>query len=89
MKIVLNKCYGAYALSDWAKETLGIEFSDEINRNQLDLIDLVENFPEKVSANYALLSIVEIPDESTDWEINEYDGYESITFVLDGKLFHK
>ena len=88
MKIVINECYGGYGLSDWALKELGIEYSDEINRTQPDLISLVENFPEEVSGDFADLSVVEIPDETTDWEISEYDGFESITYVVNGKLFH-
>lgn len=89
MKIVINKCYGGYGLSDWALKELGIEYSDEINRTQPDLISLIENFPEMVNGDFAKLSVVEIPDETTDWEIFDYDGLESITYVINGKLFHK
>lgn len=88
MKIVINECYGGYGLSDWALKELGIEYSDEINRTQPDLISLVENFPAEVNGEFAELSVVEIPDETTDWEISEYDGFESITYVVNGKLFH-
>lgn len=34
------------------------------------------------------LEVVEIPEEATDWEIDEYDGQESITYVVDGKIYH-
>lgn len=33
--------------------------------------------------------IVEIPDNVTDWEISEYDGWESVVYVLDGKIYHR
>ena len=32
------------------------------------------------------LSIALVPDEATDWRIDEYDGYETVTFVLNGKM---
>lgn len=32
------------------------------------------------------LGIAEIPDDVTDWTIDEYDGIESVIFVHDGKL---
>lgn len=34
------------------------------------------------------LAVVEIPDSCTDWEIDDYDGMESIVYVVDGKLHH-
>lgn len=88
MKIVVNSCYGGYGLSAWAKEQLGIDYSDDISRNQPDLVSLVENFPEKVDDVFSKLSVVEIPDNSTDWEISEYDGLETVTYVVDGKINH-
>lgn len=88
MKIVVNGCYGGYGLSAWAKEQLGIDYSDDICRNQPDLVSLVENFPEKVDDDFSKLSVVEIPDNSTDWEISEYDGLETVTYVVDGKINH-
>ena len=27
-------------------------------------------------------------DEATDWEMDDYDGIETITYVVDGKLYH-
>ena len=32
--------------------------------------------------------IIELPKNTTDWEIDEYDGSESITCVVDGKIKH-
>ena len=34
------------------------------------------------------LRVVEVPDEATDWELNDYDGWETITYVVNGKLNH-
>ena len=48
----------------------------------------VEADAEAVNGICAKLKVVEIPEEATDWEINEYDGLESITYVVDGKLHH-
>jgi hypothetical protein len=31
---------------------------------------------------------VAIPDEATDWELDEYDGFERVTYVVGGKLYH-
>lgn len=32
------------------------------------------------------LIVVEIPDESTDYYIEDYDGVESVIYVVDGKI---
>ena len=40
----------------------------------------------KASGFCANLRIVEIPDDYTDYYINEYDGAETLIYVKDGKL---
>lgn len=85
MKFVLNKCYGGFGLSDWAEEQIGCS---EPYRDDSEFISLVEQYPDKVSGSCAELVIVEIPDNTTDYEIDEYDGFESITYVVDGKIHH-
>ena len=86
MKLVVNKCYGGFGLSDWAMEQLGINVYYDIDRTDSRLVELVENFPEKVDNFYSNLIVVSIPDTSTDWEIDEYDGLETIIYVIDGKI---
>ena len=77
---------------------------EDVSRTDPVLIDLVEKemdanprktgFPlfneykKTVSGLCARLKVVEIPDEATDWEIDEYDGSESIICVVDGKIRH-
>ena len=34
------------------------------------------------------LVVVEIPDGATDWDIYEYDGLETIIYVLNGKIYY-
>lgn len=89
MKIVINKKYGGFSLSEAAVRALGLESEyDDIERTDPGLITLVEANPEGTSGYCAKLSVVEIPDTATDWELNEYDGFESITYVVDGKIHH-
>jgi hypothetical protein len=90
MRFVLNRCWGGFSLSEQAAEALGLEsgYSD-IRRDDPDLIALIEDAgSEWVSGHCASLAIVEIPDDATDWEMDEYDGIESITYVVGGKLYH-
>ena len=86
MKLVINKCYGGFGLSDWAMEQLGINVYYDIDRTNSRLVELVENFPKKVDNFYSNLIVVSIPDTSTDWEIDEYDGLETVIYVIDGKI---
>lgn len=89
MKVVVNRCYGGFSLSRAAMEALGVESPyEEISRINPNLIAFVEKDALSGSGRHAKLQIVEIPDEATDWEISEYDGFETIIYVLNGKLYH-
>jgi len=46
-------------------------------RTDKDLIEIVETIGKEASGRFARLEVVEIPDD-VNWEIQEYDGYESI-----------
>lgn len=87
MKIVLNKCYGGFGLSDKAKAMLKEKggWRDQTDPN---LIEVVEELGAEASSYYARLRVVETIAEPTDWEVNEYDGLETLTYVVDGKLYH-
>ena len=93
MKFVLNKCYGGFTISDWALLKLNIDphhldWENFPDRDDPDLIKLVEENAEKASGECAELKVVEIPDSATDYEFDDYDGIESITYVVDGKIYH-
>lgn len=86
MKIVANKWYGDFGISDEAFKILGTNFNYD-DRTSPQLISLIEEKgAEFVEDDYSALAIVEIPDEITDWEIDDYDGYETVIYVLDGKI---
>ena len=83
MKIAINKDYGGFGCGVHADyETLVRECEDD--RTNPVLIAMVETFPEKMGD----IRIVEIPDDATDYEIDEYDGWESVTYVVNGKIYH-
>lgn len=84
MKIVVNKCYGGFSLSEKAYEFLGLEwdgfgykYSDDNLRTDTKLIECVETLGEEANGRWARLAVVEIPDD-VDWEIDNYDGIETI-----------
>lgn len=132
MKVVVNKCYGGFGLSDKACEMVmkrkglgcfrykqtkykhrdGAEeyircetFNDSdiftyyqtedlgekvnrlsnetfwycgnLDRDDTDLIAVVEELGKEANGRFAELKVVEIPDD-IDWEIDNYDGIETI-----------
>ena len=93
MKVVINKCYGGFNLSLSAMERLaelGCEEAQEIiqskpfygclyktERNDSRLIQAVEELGKHANGNFARLEVIDIPDDIL-WEINEYDGMETI-----------
>ena len=91
MKIIVNRCFGGFGLSEKAEKKL-IELGksdllDEVRwadekikaRTDSDLVSIVEELGDEANGNYADLRIVEIPDEVIgNIYIEEYDGIESI-----------
>lgn len=82
MKIVLNKCFGGYSLSEEAYKYLnipgdgyGCDFKE--NRTNEKLIECVEALGDKANGDCAKLSIVEIPDD-IEYYIGDYDGIETV-----------
>ena len=48
-----------------------------LDRSNKDLITVIEDMGEEVNGNHAELKVIEIPD-GVEYEIDEYDGIESI-----------
>ena len=89
MTFILNKCYGGWSISDFAMEQLGLDSNypdmDEVDEKKL--AELINEYgSEKCSGHSAKLKVIEIPDNATDWDIEDYDGIERIVYVVDGKL---
>ena len=99
MKIVLNRCYGGFGLSDKAKELLESLVGSEVSltdirynkecRTSRDLIKVVETMGSDANSAFSNLKIIRIPNNTTDWDIVEYDGLEDIVYVVDGKIHRK
>lgn len=95
MKVVINRCYGGFGLSEEGveyycrlKEANGFSYATArainiygIDRNDPYLVRTVEELGwETASDGYAKLKVVEIPDD-VDWEIENYDGMEVVKEV--------
>lgn len=87
MKVVLNKCYGGFSLSEEQALAYGIDESElyqgsnsrcyygDVDRFDHKLIEVVEQgLPDAWASE---LVVVEIPDNA-HYVIDDYDGIESI-----------
>lgn len=86
MKVIINVCFGGFGVREDIEEKLNLtHLSEDEIRYNADLIALIES-GEDVSDELAELKVVELPDNCTDYYIDEYDGNESVIYVVDGKL---
>lgn len=82
MKLVINETYGGYGYGV-ADEFEGLVLKYEDDRTTPEFVAFVEGHPNDCGD----LNVVEIPDESTDYLIDEYDGAETVYYVVDGKIY--
>lgn len=86
MKLVINKEFGGFSLPEEFCTQYNMKEYEDIDRTDDRLINFVENHGGHVEVFCGDLVIAEIPDESTDYYIDEYDGLETVIYVLDGKI---
>lgn len=90
MDIILNKCYGGLSFSREALERAGFNWDDRYYtddlRRSLRLVDVVREMGETAGDHYSRPVVVTIPEEATDYKLMEYDGFETILYVVDGKI---
>lgn len=97
MKVVVNKCYGGFSLSEKSIERLkkvtpikeitpaNLQLHYWANRHKQELVETLEELgTEKASGEHARLFIEEWPDE-IPYKIDDYDGQERLE--VDLKLF--
>ena len=85
MKVVVNRSFGGFSLGDGFMKEYGYKYRyaiDDSIRTDPRLIEWVENHPDDNKS----LKIVDVPEETTDWQIHEYDGAEDIIAVINGKI---
>lgn len=73
----LTKDYGERTSDDWESFEEGYFYYNDIERNDPDLVTVVERLGGKANGTFANLKVVEIPDD-VNWEIDEYDGSETV-----------
>ena len=89
MKIARNNDCGGWELSENFLEKYPQFEEEDIVRDDIEFIKCLEEFGIKeASTEYSQIEIVEIPDQTTDYIINEYeDWYKSIIYVVNEKIF--
>lgn len=85
MKLVINADYGGFGINKKWETANCKENCKEDCRECAKLIRAIEE-KENVNDDFSKLAVVEFPDEATDYELLEYDGIESLLYVLDGKI---
>lgn len=85
MTYVINANWGGFAVPNEIAEQIGCDryafkYGHDIRTDER-LIEWV-----KAHKGETDLALVNIPDEATDWRMDEYDGWESILAVIDGKI---
>ena len=81
-KVVVNKCFGGFGLTDMAmeryKELGGThECYYDIPRDDKILVQVVAELGPKADNSFSKLEVVEIPDD-VNFVITEYDGFEKV-----------
>jgi hypothetical protein len=87
MKLVINRDYGVFHIEPTIAEELHVDPYDTDARYNPRLIEAVEKLgTERASGYCGCLKVVELPDNTTDHYIDEYDGFETVYYVVDGKI---
>lgn len=89
MKILINRDYGGFGVKKEFLQAVGLDnlFHDEDIkiRTNPQLIEWVEQGI-NIGESYSDLVVYEIPKEATDYYIEDYDGFEKLMCVLNGKI---
>jgi len=99
MKVVINRCYGGFGIPEKLhkhfdeNELYEYEYPNTMEgrrmRTDEALIEFIETYGDDgaYEFGYSELWVVEIPDNATDWIVTTYDGYETLHWVVDGKIY--
>ena len=81
MDVVVNRTWGVFHIPKEIADKCGLSVYDDIDRTDEELVEYAKTHDSS-------LKVFSIPDEATDWEISDYDGMETIIYVVDGKIYH-
>lgn len=83
MDIVVNRSWGSFHIPKEIAEKRGLSVYYDIDRTDKELVNWANT-----NTNTSSLRVFSIPDEATDWDIWDYDGMETIIYVVDGKIHY-
>ena len=83
MKIVINANFGGYGC-DVSEQYVDLVDRYEGDRTNPELVAFVENHPNDCGD----LAVMTISDNATDWDIQDYDGNETLIYVVDGRIHY-
>ena len=91
MEILINRCYGGFGVSDFGLAKLRENnIMDDVYgyaiRTNSEFIKLFGRYGDKLFDEDSDVELEILPDDITDYDIQEYDGYETVIYVLDGKI---
>ena len=86
MKIIINYDVGGYCVPDEIVELFGLKNPWDGNNHAVRTNPLFIQWVEAHEDETDLV-VVEIPQEVTDYIIQECDGIETVLYVLDGKIY--
>lgn len=89
MKIIYNDCFGGFAIPDEICNKLELHTYDDgraVRTNPTFIEWVEEHNLDYGECNCTELRVADIPEEATDWVITDYDGVETIYYVIDGKI---
>lgn len=85
MKVIINKCFGGCRVTDAVAEYCNIDPWD-FDRENPELIELIERWGDRCSGPASALCVVNVPDDATDYRIFDYDGAETLIYVQNGLM---
>lgn len=84
MKYVINACFGGFSINPKIADEYGFDPYNEKRTNR-QLIELIESGVD-CNGEDSKLIVVDIPDNATDCYIDSDDGFETVIYVVDGKI---
>lgn len=92
MKCILNKCYGGFSLSEEASNLYNKRKGKDIINPKYGflndygieprcdpiLVQIVEELGDRANGRFSNLGIIDIPSDTSDLYMDEYDGIETI-----------
>ena len=90
IEVLVNECFGGFSFSDEAWEIIQPWCDDDDFEARTDprVIKLYkERGSEFMSGEYSSIGLETIPSNATDWWIDDYDGNETLYYIVDGKRY--